>query len=203
MPRNEPHKEDQKMSETWQEKFLRLRLHHPDLKKAADEVQFFCRDWIFGANTDRVLLILVGNSGCGKTHLLKAVEHFARGAATLAHQKRSQTNGDWINKIPSVQYMFWPTISTELARKQDWPITDAVASDLLLWDDLGAETDPWKLCADAACQILSRRGRKFTLVTTNIAADRWGDRFDKRIEDRLLRTSVVVDLTAVPSYATI
>jgi DNA replication protein DnaC len=191
------------MPKTWQEKFLRLRLHHPDLKKAADQVQFFCRDWILGLNTERVFLILVGNSGCGKTHLLKAVENFARGAATMAHEKRSQTAGEWKNKIPSVQYIFWPTIATELARKQDWPITEAVSSDLLLWDDLGAESDPWKTCADATCQILSRRERKFTMITTNITDTQWGERFDKRIEDRLLRKSIVVDMTHVPSFATI
>jgi DNA replication protein DnaC len=174
---------------------------HPDLQFAADEVQFFCNRWMLG-NQNESMLILIGEPGCGKTHLLRAVERFARGAQAMAHQKRSERSQDVRAKVPSVMYAYWPTIASDLAKGHDWPMQDATDADLLLWDDLGSESDPWKNISDRACQILSRRERKFTLITTNIGQQNWETRFDSRINDRLLRNSIIVDLSAVPSYAT-
>jgi DNA replication protein DnaC len=189
------------MNKTWQEKFLRFKTDLPELVHAANEVEHFCHAWVTG-DRNQSTLVLHGQPGSGKTHLLKAVERFARGAATLAHQKRSAASSEWLNKIPSVRYMFWPTIAGELAQRRSWPVEEATAADLLLWDDLGAESDPWKNMADSACQILSGRERKWTVITTNIQPGEWATRFDDRIADRLVRNSVVVDLSGVESYAT-
>ena len=80
-------------------------------------------------------------------------------------------------------------------------MTDCLESSLLVLDDIGAENDPWKIAADRLCQILSRRERKFTVLTTNIKPADWPVKFDGRINDRLLRNSCIVDLTGVPSFA--
>ena len=184
----------------WQAKFLQMNCIHPKLQEAATAIEHFCHRWIMG-NHDQSILVLVGYPGCGKTHLLKAVERFSRGAQSLAHKKRSERVRDVLSKVPSVMYAFWPAMAGELSKGRDWPLQDATDADLLLWDDLGAENDPWKNIADGACQILSRRERKFTVVTTNIKPDQWPERFDERISDRLFRNSVIVDLSEVPSYA--
>ena len=73
---------------------------------------------------------------------------------------------------------------------------DAFNADLVVIDDVGSENDPWKVCADKFCQILSRREKKFTVVTTNVTPEQWTERFDGRINDRLMRSSVVNQLSA-------
>ncbi len=185
----------------WQAKFLGLEVHHPDLQAAGDEIEFFCNRWVRG-DTQQSCLTIVGQPGCGKTHLLRRIERFARGAQVLAHQKRSETVGYVVTKIPPILYWFWPVLADEFKRDQDWPKAEGMDADLLLWDDLGAENDPWKKCIDAACQIMSRREKKFTVITTNVVPDQWAERFDQRMADRFLRNSIIVDLLAVPSWAT-
>lgn len=80
---------------------------------------------------------------------------------------------------------------------------DAFENDLVILDDIGAETDQYKsgIPNDKLCQILSRREKRFTVVTTNIAPQNWMERFDGRINDRLCRNSVILDISGVPSYA--
>lgn len=73
---------------------------------------------------------------------------------------------------------------------------DAFNSELVIIDDVGSENDPWKVCADKFCQILSRREKKFTVVTTNVKPEEWTERFDGRINDRLMRFSVVCQIGA-------
>ena len=97
--------------------------------------------------------------------------------------------------------MPWPEIANEIAESKNEWLTDAIDCELLVLDDVGAENDPWKRCADKLCQILSRREKKFTILTTNIKPESWPAQFDGRITDRLLRNSVVVDLSSTESYA--
>jgi DNA replication protein DnaC len=55
--------------------------------------------------------------------------------------------------------------------------------------------------ADKLCQVMERRRHEFTVITTNISPAQWNQRFDIRIADRLMRSSTIIDLTGVPSYA--
>jgi DNA replication protein DnaC len=80
---------------------------------------------------------------------------------------------------------------------------DCIDASLLALDDVGAETDRHHVGTGKLCQILSRRERRFTIVTTNIQPDFWEVKFDRRVSDRFLRNSIVVDLSAVPSYGTL
>jgi len=80
---------------------------------------------------------------------------------------------------------------------------DSMQADILFLDDIGAESDKYKSAenVDALCQLLSRRERKWTLVTTNFRTEQWDQQFDARVADRLMRNSIVCDLEC-GSYAT-
>lgn len=97
--------------------------------------------------------------------------------------------------------MSWPEVANELNEKNFSSMQGLMDHELIVLDDVGAENDPWKVCADKLCQIMSRRESKFAVVTTNAAPDKWTEVFDGRITDRFLRNSVLVDLSGVPSYA--
>lgn len=179
----------------WQRTWLGLDVVHPNIQGMADAAADFCGRWI--QNTPRPgLLVLVAKTGTGKTHTARVIHRFCTGAARHAFDQRK-----WgTEKVPSTFYLSWPVAANQFNDKNLSAMTDAAETDLLVLDDVGAENDPWKICADKLCQILSRRERKFTVLTTNILPAAWSESFDTRITDRLLRNSQVVDLTGVPSY---
>ena len=180
----------------WQQKWVKLDIVHPKLQKLADEAESFCSRW-FKNDTSKTLLVLVGSYGSGKTHVAKAIYKFCVAAAVSAFETKRWGE----HSFPSSIFISWPEAADAFAEKQFGIMDDAVSNDLVIVDDIGAENDPWKICSDKLCQILSRREKKFTVVTTNVLAEKWEERFDGRINDRLLRNSIVIDISEVPSFA--
>lgn len=72
---------------------------------------------------------------------------------------------------------------------------------LLILDDVGIETDVFKSGLPTArlCELLNERVGKFTVITTNVPLGSWAPRWDARVEDRLLRDSMVFEMAA-PSF---
>ena len=180
----------------WQQKWIGLDVVHPDLQTLADEAESFCSRW-FDNLPNKTLLVVSGETGSGKTHVAKAVYRFCIAASTKAFDSKKWGH----HKMPDSIFISWPEAANQFNDKNISIIQDAVENDLTILDDVGAENDPWKICADKLCQILSRREKKFTVITTNIPPAKWATEFDIRINDRLLRNSVVVDISKVPSYA--
>lgn len=182
----------------WQQKWLRLDVVDKRLQKLADDAENFCGRF-YRNDTQKSLLVIIGPYGCGKTHVAKSIWHFCRLAATGSYQTGVWPDGN----VPSTLCVSWPMACNALNERKFSLVQDYIQSDLLVLDDIGAENDPWKVCADKLCQVLSRRERKFTVITTNVKPVEWPNKFDGRIADRLLRNSIVVDLTGLKSYALI
>lgn len=184
------------MKNAWQNKWLAMDVaKSPELERVGDIVEGYCGRW-FRNKPDKSLLVLCGEVRTGKTHLAKKIHRFGIASGFTAFDK-----GFWgRTAVPSVDYIAWPELACELSEKNRSYMNDAFTSSLLILDDVGAENDPWKVCADALCQILSRRERMFTVLTTNIMPAAWAEKFDARISDRLLRNSIVVDLSEVKPY---
>lgn len=186
----------------WQQKWLYLELvhlcgdHQQILCAAGMMAEDFCGRW-FRHDPNKSLLVLVGKTGCGKTHIARGIFNFCCMAAGTAYESRRWPAG----KLPDSIYISWPEAACEFGNRNLSLMQDSMTSDLVILDDIGAENDPWKICADLLCQILSRRERQFTVITTNVQPAEWSERFDVRISDRLFRNSVICDLSDVPSYA--
>lgn len=180
----------------WQKKWLKLDVVAPEIQEMADEAERFCARW-FRNDPKPALLVIVGNFGSGKTHTAKAIFRFANVVAFSA----METEKWGANRIPSACFISWPEAAGAFEQKQFGQFEDAIENDLVILDDVGAENDPWKICADKLCQILSRREKKFTVLTTNVSPAKWTERFDGRINDRLMRNSTIVDISHVPSYS--
>ena len=185
---------------SWQKKWLKLNFHHPKIQAMADRAEAFCGRWYRFSPTP-ALLVLVGEPNCGKTHTARAIYQFARSTAFQAFV--AGKGKTWGKRIPALEFMRWPEIVDDFKNGNYGTVNDMIDTDLLVLDDVGAEHDPSKSAASKLCQILSRRERKFTVLTSNVPPTQWPERFDTRIADRLIRNSEVIDLFGVPSYATL
>lgn len=169
---------------------------HPAVQDAADACSKLAR--AIGMNDALVpLLVLCGEPGCGKTHLLRRMIAWAR----------RESFGLWergvLKKPLSTSVVSWPAVCDGFKEGLYGITDDLMRDDFVAIDDIGAEHDPSQNATDKLCQILSRRESKWTLITTNIAPTAWGSRFDARVSDRLLRRSTVVDMSQVPSFSTL
>ncbi|MDE2106796.1 MAG: ATP-binding protein [Patescibacteria group bacterium] len=155
----------------------------------------FCSRW-FNDDTQNTLLVIVGDYRTGKTHLAKAIYRYCSFAApNTSKAKIFRCAG-----IPTTLYLNWAEAACEFGEKNFSVVHDCFKSDMLILDDIGAENDPWKIASNRLYQILSRREKKFTVITTNIQPNHWSDYYEGRIADRLMRNSVVVDLTGMPPF---
>jgi hypothetical protein len=179
----------------WQRRWLGLDATHPRLQALADACERLCARWHARAEAPNRLLVVVGNPGCGKTHCARGVFHWARHAAFSAWEQ-----GRW-DRVPDALYAHWPAVCDDCKNGLFGALEDLGRATLLIVDDAGAEHDPSKMAAAKLCQLLTRRERLWTLLTTNIQPAAWEERFDARVADRLLRHSMLCDLTPVPSYA--
>jgi DNA replication protein DnaC len=155
----------------------------------------FCDRW-FKNEPFRSLIVLVGESRSGKTHVAKAIARFCRAASLNAFE-----SGNWgSSSIPSIYYGEWPVIVDSFKEGNYGAMDSLMDDDLVVLDDIGAEHDPSKNAVNKLCQILTRREKRFTVITTNVPMSRWPATFDTRVADRLVRNSVVIDLFGVPTY---
>jgi len=167
-------------------------------------VEFERAVWNFcaGVSRDPVcggLLVVYGANGTGKTHCARAVSRWAR-RSTIQFMPAPNVV-QWLSA--RTEFWSWPELLDAL-KNGGWQIvTDLTECALLVLDDLGAGHDPSKVGTDKLCQILSRRERKWSFITTNIAPDSWESEFDRRIASRFFRNSSIVDLSGVPDYSSL
>jgi DNA replication protein DnaC len=173
----------------WQKRNLRLAVTHSKIQDMADAAQQFAKQFAKDDREQNTLLVLSGDSGCGKTHVSRSLYTWARSASG-----RLGVSTEWFS---------WPEACDAYAEGFTGTVRDMMDADFLAIDDIGAETDRYKTgqMADKLCQVMERRRHEFTVITTNISPAQWNQRFDIRIADRLMRSSTIIDLTGVPSYA--
>jgi len=178
----------------WQKKWLALDCHYEAIQGLATTAENFCKRY-YHSKIYPSLLVLVGNPNSGKTHTAKKIYQWANAIS----MKQREDKG--FPEPQSTLFICWPEIVDEFKDGLYGVTKDMINVDLLCIDDIGADHDPSKSAANKFCQVLSRREKKFTVITTNIPVSDWPEAFDARIFDRLFRNSEVIDLFSVPSYA--
>ena len=169
------------------------------MQKAADAVQRFANGYLLRL-ADCGKLILCGDTGNGKTMMGAAVYRWASRIGFYAWE-----NGFW--KVqPSACFHRWQALSDQIETGGSFAgvLDPILENQLIVVDDIGAETDRYRSekSLDALSYLLSQTEEAhWLLLTTNFKPSQWRERFDERIEDRLLRDAVVCDLSAVPSWS--
>jgi len=182
------------------DKWLGLRTaHHPALKEMELEVWRFCA--AFAKDPGRGwLLVMAGNNGTGKTHALSKMRNWACQTSSLMPLV---PNRDGAAMVPMVRSYHWPTFLDDL-KSGAWDLViECEEATLLLLDEVGGGHDPSGLGTDKLCRILSKREKRWTVITTNHVPASWEQVFDRRVASRMFRNSRMVDLTGVPDYSTV
>lgn len=145
------------------------------------------------------LLLLAGNNGSGKTHCAKAVRKWV---GLVGHGKEFVwPESNHISRLDCV-YWHWPNL-LDTFKNGGWDVVeDMFKTAVLIIDDLGAGHDPSGVGTDKLCQVLSKREKRWTLITTNIMQPAWEESFDRRVASRFVRNSTIVDLSDVPDFST-
>jgi DNA replication protein DnaC len=142
------------------------------------------------------LLVLAGNNGNGKTHCAKAVYKWI---GLVGHEKTWFDNPGHRSTLQCI-FWRWPALLDRL-KNGDWDLVDDMMTiPVLIIDELGGGHDPSRVGVDKLCQVLSRREKRWTLITTNVMPDAWEEIFDRRVASRFFRNSTLVDLSEVPDF---
>lgn len=174
-------------STDWQNSVLSMSSRGGGLVPIADEVEAWARRFYRG-NRVSATLILSGDSGTGKTLISNRLRAWVERMAI-----ECAMSGGW-SRSPSTEWVDWVDW---WERYQDGrpcrDLSDIISADCLFLDDVGAESDRYKSGQNTAilCQILGKREKKYTVITTNVPKQKWGEKFDTRVADRLKRNGAV------------
>lgn len=171
-----------------------MEIHTPNLKNHLLE----CQAWAFNCLKNDInemhTLVLVGDSGCGKTHILKCLEKYLRAAGSWAAEKR------YWHAPPSSFRLNFADIAD---RPSSDPMWFTASTDVMFIDDVGSETDRFKSGqhVENLRRLLGMREHRWNVVTTNVPPNLWEEKWDSRVEDRLIRDSTIIMMDDVKSYA--
>jgi DNA replication protein DnaC len=179
----------------WINKRLNLDHHHPDLIHLEESIWSFCRGIAINPKQGKRYVIF-GNNGTGKSRCSKAVSKWIKDRA----MDLPLVDADEGVRIVDCELVNW-AVRVSAFYDGDFNIEPLFTATILILDDIGAEHDPKKIGVEKLYELLERREKKWTLITTNLPPKTWESRFERRISDRLFRNSVHVDLTNVTSYS--
>lgn len=168
-------------------------LNDPILELAVIEAESFACDMVSSGRKEACIvprwLSLLGISGTGKTLLAGEVYKWAKAC-------------QWINKInhrqggliDTVRKVFWPKLLTKLRNQEYWLLDELAECNFVFLDEIAVEHDPSGFAKDKLCELLSRRVRGWTVLTSNLTLGKLAE-LDARIPSRMIRDgSVAVEM---------
>lgn len=168
----------------------------------ADAVESWCMNLARNGKMGRTI-VLAGPYGCAKTHCWRAAKKYVRDVRmSLWPEPRP-----WAHP-PNFYACNWAEFVREVGEFHNEEMReDLLSADIVFADDVGSEEDRFK--SGQANRILGdilgalHDKNKYVFLTMNVDATGWRDRWDGRVEDRLLRMNAeIVDLTDCESFAT-
>lgn len=180
----------------WQRKWLTMDAYSPDIQILADFVEAFAGRFAHYSKQNRHAVV-VGATGIGKTHAAKKLVAWAEKLKITLYYQHT-----W-KKIPRIEFFQWNAIAL-LSRPefQLW-VNDRTETDLIVLDDVGAESDTFKSGEPTARlgEFLDTFSERWLFVTTNIPVEKWNSVWDARVADRLFRNSQILTMKEKNSYA--
>lgn len=146
-------------------------------------------------------LVLLGNSGVGKTHLARELyRHF------MDYSRFELSVDPEHNRITgnTGQFVDWRKFCGDLRGGSFGRIDDIEDDWFVVLDDVGSEHDPNGFIASALDRIINSRSQlgkvKWTVITCNLTLEQVAERMDTRIADRMMRNHSVVIQSDLDSW---
>lgn len=182
----------------WPIALFRMTPHHPKVAAMTRWCSRFARRSVL---RERPLpwAVLTGKTGCGKTRAAKRAIRIVRETALDAYLA-----GFWggRGKICIAAEADWPRLA-EIRDERDYQdaVRDVTEADVVLLDDLGAETDTFKagIPTSRLRRLLSDLEGKAVLITTNVPKAEWEKKWDARVASRL-SAAKIFDGMEIPDF---
>lgn len=179
-------------------------------QKMIDSARAFINDLVRGAEPR--WLVLVGRSGSGKTYLAERIVEWMRAYGRQTYDlERNRSGRDSVSSLWAYAqeggFMCrWSRLLSQL-RSGEYRRLDVAAGDWfkviddLGVDSIGADGEATQFAVQKMGDLLDRRLRKWTVITTNFSRRQIAEKFDARIASRLMRhSSVIVDADGLSDY---
>jgi energy-coupling factor transporter ATP-binding protein EcfA2 len=177
----------------------------PDERAKSEEMLHEARSFVadMARGAEPRWLVLIGPSGCGKTYLAERitewVKEFGRGLYLRERQRagRDDAGSLWTYAQEGPMFRRWQILLNRL-RQGDYARLEADCTDWFkVIDDLGtgatgADGEATAFAVQKMGELLDRRLRKWTVITTNFTRRQIAEQFDPRIASRLMRGGNVI-----------
>lgn len=153
----------------------------------ADLMQSWCMNLAKHGKDGRTIII-TGPFGCGKTEALRAAAKYTRDVRMAVWPE------PWPHPAQFLMVNWSDFIREQVEGNNHEQMEDLILSDVAFLDDVGSEEDRFRSGGATRIfgDVLGKMERKFLFITTNIHPNQWRERWDGRVEDRLLRARSVV-----------
>jgi DNA replication protein DnaC len=169
--------------------------HHPTVKVMALWGARFARRCVL-REKPFPWVVLAGKSGCGKSRVAKRAHRIIRENAIDAFKC-----GIWARPPVSV-FADWPKLA-EMQDPDDYEeaAQDLVEADVVFLDDIGSESDRFKSGEHTSRlrRLLGKLEGRAVMMTTNLRPAEWAEKWDGRVESRLL-AGKRLDCFEIPDY---
>ena len=158
-------------------------------------------------------LVIVGLNGCGKSYLAERIVAWVRehGREVYARERAKAGREDleslWTYAQEGPMFRRWQNLLTRLRQGEYHRLETDCRDWFKVIDDLGvgaigADGEATGFAVQKMGELLDRRLRKWTVITTNFTRRQIAEQFDTRIASRLIRGSnVVCDCEGLRDYS--
>lgn len=162
-----------------------------ELQKMERYAMAFCLEARTRHISKGLWLSFVGNSGNGKTMLSEMIYKRVKSMSNFRQHE---------SLLKPCQRVFWPELVSELRAGEFYRVKELGDCNLVLLDEVVIEHDPTGFVKDRLCELLKRRAKKWTILTSNLTLEAIKN-IDTRIASMMVRDGSAVVGCKAMDYA--
>jgi hypothetical protein len=177
----------------------------PEERAKSNEMLLRAREFVadMARGVEPRWLVLIGHSGCGKSYLAEQIVRWVNQFGRQLYLKQRERSGRddagslWSYAQEGPMFRRWQTLLNRLRQGEYYRLEIDCNDWFKVIDDLGtgatgADGEATAFAIAKMGELLDRRLRKWTVITTNFTRRQIAEQFDPRIASRLMRGGSVI-----------